>query len=72
MKLTVEISDKSEIEDLLSYLKMHKINSWQILDYPQLTVEKGDKTIDPKAHFGLWKNSPKNIEDIRVKAWNRS
>jgi hypothetical protein len=69
MKLTVEISDVSEIEKLLLYLKSEKINSFRIGSESVPHVEKGDKSLSPKEFFGLWKNRPKKLEDIRVNAW---
>jgi hypothetical protein len=38
----------------------------------QPTITKGDKTIDPTEFFGMWKEQPKNLADIRKKAWQRS
>jgi hypothetical protein len=37
----------------------------------QPTITKGDKTIDPTEFFGMWKEQPKNLADIRKKAWHR-
>ena len=36
------------------------------------TILKGNKNIDPTALFGIWRNSPRTIEEIREKAWNRN
>ncbi len=72
MKLTVEISDESEIEKLLSYLKSQKINSYQIGSKSVPNVEKGDKSISPKEFFGVWKSTPKKLEVIRANAWKRN
>ncbi len=38
----------------------------------QPTITKGDKTIDPTEFFGMWKEQPRNLADIRKKAWHRS
>lgn len=38
----------------------------------QPTIAQGDKTIDPKALFGIWSDAPRNIDDIRQKAWERN
>lgn len=72
MKLTVEISDENEIEKLLSYLKSQKISAYQIGFESVPNVEKGDKTSNPKDFFGLWKSTPKKLEDIRTNAWKRN
>ncbi len=37
------------------------------------TITKGDKTVDPTEFFGMWKEQPKNLADIRKKhgiVWN--
>lgn len=41
-----------------------------VSDEPVIT--KGDKSIDPKSLFGIWADNPRNIEDIRKKAWRRN
>jgi hypothetical protein len=35
-------------------------------------ITKGDKSIDPSDLFGMWKDNPQSIENIRQKAWQRS
>ncbi len=37
----------------------------------QPTITKGDKTLNPTELFGLWKEQPRNLADIRKKAWQR-
>ncbi len=32
-------------------------------------ITKGDKTIDPTSLFGIWKDNPRTLEEIRQKAW---
>jgi len=34
-------------------------------------IIQGDKTIDPMDLFGLWKDHPKQLSDIRKQAWQR-
>ena len=34
-------------------------------------ITQGDKTIDPMDLFGLWKDHPKQLSDIRKQAWQR-
>jgi hypothetical protein len=38
---------------------------------PQPSITKGDKSIDPNGLFGLWKDQPRNLTDIRKQAWQR-
>jgi hypothetical protein len=40
-------------------------------DY-KLCITKGDKSIDPKPLFGIWKDNPRNLEEIRKKDWTRN
>ena len=35
------------------------------------SITKGDKSLDPKALFGIWAGNPRNLQDIRKKAWKR-
>jgi len=38
---------------------------------PRSGWRKGDKRLDPKALFGIWKGKPRNIWKIRQKGWKR-
>ena len=38
----------------------------------ELQITKGIKKIDPTALFGIWKNKPRNIQDIRQQNWKRN
>jgi hypothetical protein len=33
-------------------------------------ISKGNKSLNPKELFGIWKNSPRNIEGIRDGSWS--
>ncbi len=35
-------------------------------------ITEGDKSIDPTGLFGIWANSPRNLQEIRQKAWERN
>ncbi|KRT16647.1 hypothetical protein ASU31_07475 [Pedobacter ginsenosidimutans] len=74
MRVTLEIADFDEMKKLLSLFQTMKLESIKIIS-PKNEVKpnilKGDKTINPKDLFGIWKDAPKNIEDIRTKAWDR-
>lgn len=39
---------------------------------PRPIISKGDKKIDPKQLFGIWKNNPRSIEQLRVATWKRN
>ena len=38
---------------------------------PNPTITRGDKSIDPTSLFGIWADKPRNLQDIRQKAWER-
>ena len=73
MKVTLEISDLNEIEKLLNTLKKFKVKDVSITPgkHAQAFISKGNKKINPKDLFGIWKKKPRTIEQIREKAWKR-
>jgi hypothetical protein len=34
-------------------------------------ILKGNKSLNPKELFDIWKDTPRNIEDIRRESWNQ-
>ena len=38
---------------------------------PQPTITKGDKSLDPFALVGIWKDNPITLAELRAKAWKR-
>jgi len=38
----------------------------------ELPITKGNKKLDPTALFGIWKNKPHNLQDIRQQDWKRN
>jgi hypothetical protein len=75
MTITIETSGIHEIEQLLLMLKSLNIKSVNV--QPTLTtvrpiITKGDKKIDPTELFGIWKENPKTIEQIRQISWKRN
>ena len=73
MRITIEIDSKSEMEKLSVLLQTFKINTVNVLsaDDTAIPIIKGDKSIDPKALFGIWASQPRTIESIRDTAWKR-
>ncbi len=75
MTVTIETSDFQETEQLLLLLKTLDIKNIRLrssLQEIRPTITLGDKTIDPQALFGIWKNKPRTPENIRLTAWKRS
>jgi hypothetical protein len=35
-------------------------------------ISKGDKSMDPTSLFGIWASNPRNLKEIRQKAWKRN
>lgn len=71
MTVTFEISNSDEMEKLVSFFKVVKPENIQIISELKPNIKKGDKSIDPKGLFGIWKDNPKSIEEIRSNAWQR-
>ncbi len=74
MRVTFEISNSSEVEKLLDALKKFKVKDVKVTSdkQPRAFVTKGDKKINPKDLFGIWKKKPRTLGQIREKAWKRN
>ena len=74
MKITIEVTDENELEKVLATLQTLQPESIKMNvpgdPYP-LPITKGDKTVDPSALFGIWKDAPRNLAQIRDKGWKR-
>jgi hypothetical protein len=68
MKITIELANFLELEKLLAFIKTMDIENITIQTQParQIPILKGDKTQDGKALFGIWKDNPKQLSDIRT------
>jgi hypothetical protein len=77
MKITIELTSVSEFEKIMAFLKS--------LGLPDITVsapaktkslppnwELGDKSLDPEALFGMWKDAPRDLQELRSSAWKRN
>ena len=60
---------QQKIEELVELMKNYYLSAE---NKPQPSITKGDKTINPDELFGLWKQQPRNLTDIRKQAWQRS
>lgn len=75
MRIIIETENIGEIEQLVKLLKMLKIDSFSVeglneeVQAPVIT--KGNKNIGPSDLFGIWKENPRTVEDLRKDAWNR-
>jgi hypothetical protein len=75
MTVTIETSGVQELEQLLLMLKSLNIKSIKIQETPVASrpvITRGDKSLDPKALFGIWEHNPRTLEQIRSTAWKRN
>lgn len=75
MTITIEISHVQEVEQLLQMLKsldIEQVNITETLQKPQPVITKGDKKVDPRGLFGIWKDNPRTLEHLRAAAWKRN
>ncbi|RNL50226.1 hypothetical protein [Pedobacter jejuensis] len=75
MKVTLEITDFEEMEKFLSLFRTMKLENIKIISSKEdfePEIVKGNKSLNPKELFGIWKDTPRNIEDIRAKSWHRN
>jgi hypothetical protein len=80
MRVTIEISNPAEMEKLFVVLKTINFENVHVVSGGKAqngrksvpTITKGNKEIDPKALFGIWKDSPRSLEQIRAIAWDRN
>lgn len=80
MKITLEITNFEELEKVLLFFKSIQLEKVEVNYTNQQStkhsiddndLEKGDKTQDPTALFGIWKDNPRNLEEIRKQNWKR-
>ena len=74
MKFTIETVNKAEIELILRFFKKLNLEEVKIskTDQIDLPVVEGDKSENPKELFGIWKNNPRSLNEVRNKAWVRN
>jgi hypothetical protein len=37
-----------------------------------LPIQKGDRSLNPRALFGIWKDNPRTLEQFRKEGWERN
>ena len=72
MRITIETTSIQEIEVLLKLLHELNLQGVRIIEQPDAPagspVSRGDKSINPEELFGIWKDNPRNIDEIRTKS----
>lgn len=74
MRVTIEAIDIQEVERILFLLKSLNLKNVEVIPGPSgqsPSITKGDKKVDPRALFGIWKDSPGSLEAIRDANWKR-
>ncbi len=75
MKVSLETNSFEELERIISLFKSMQLEKIEV-NYsnttPTNSIQKGDKTQDPRALFGIWKEKPRSIEEIRNQNWKRN
>lgn len=71
MKLTIEISNMPELKKILELLKELKIENVEVSEAVS-SIQKGDKSIDGEALFGIWSEQPRDLKEIRSTDWDRN
>lgn len=73
MKITIETDDQRKLETLIEWLQANKfldeISVNVESNSAKPTITKGDKRVDPTALFGIWKDNPRTLDEIREEAW---
>jgi len=75
MTVTIETSGVQEFEQLLKVLKSLNIKTIKLESSASTvrpTITKGNKKVDPTQLFGIWKDNPRIIEQIRFTSWHRN
>jgi len=72
MKITIEPTSTAELERLIMMLQSMEVTNFEVTNIPKPSITKGDKSIDPTALFGIWKDAPRQLEDIRARAWQHN
>jgi hypothetical protein len=77
MNVTIEINNQFELEKLFTFFKTFQFENIKVVSSSNVQTDtsfitKGDKKINPKELFGIWKDNPKDIDTIRNNSWKRN
>lgn len=75
MLITIEAIDIHEVERIVTLLKSLNIKNIEVIPGPSGEgpfITKGNKKIDPQELFGIWKDQPRKVEEIRAASWKRN
>ena len=77
---TLKQIENNQLKDVLAFYKIFLLNNETLalhsfvdqITATELPITKGNKKLDPTALFGIWKNKPRNLQDIRQQDWKRN
>lgn len=76
MRLTIELNNLNDLEKVMQMLKSLQIQEVNVFSTNSSNespnIRLGDKSIDPKALFGIWEDAPRSLTEIRSKSWTRN
>ena len=73
MKITIETLNFNELEKILALFQKLNIKDVQVTtSASQPMITKGNKSANPRALFGMWKDNPRDLKEMRKKTWSRN
>jgi len=70
MKVSVEIPDEQALQTVLSFFASLHLQNFTV--YETVVSQTTDEdSPDPKELFGIWKDHPRTIDEVRAVAWSR-
>lgn len=69
MRITIGLPNHQDFEKLLALLKGLGIKNMEVVPGPsggQPTITRGDKSMDPSALFGIWKDDPRDLDNLQT------
>jgi hypothetical protein len=75
MKVTIEVQHPDELSDLITWLETRPFSSQiNVINHSTepAPIQSGDPQIDPTGLFGIWKDNPRTLAQIREAAWGDS
>ena len=75
--INVTVNTTTELAEVVKLFKelnlgTTKLQVVKVSDKQYSALIKGDKRIDPNSMKGMWAKSPRTIQEIRAKDWDRN
>ncbi|MET3127899.1 hypothetical protein ABID42_003018 [Arcicella rosea] len=75
MNVTFEVNSQAELEKLFLLFKSFQFVNVKVVSSElkgNTLITKGNKSLNPKDLFGIWKSNPRSLEEIRSEGWKRN